>query len=51
MTFTEIVLSALRTSSGPLASHQIYEHPACEGMTRQQAEIEALVAKKVVAGK
>ena len=36
MTFTEIVLSALRTSSGPLASHQIYEHPACEGMTRQQ---------------
>lgn len=36
MTYNDIVLAALRTAGKPLASHQIYEHPACEGMTRQQ---------------
>ena len=36
MTNNDTVLEALRASGRPLASHQIYEHPACEGLTRQQ---------------
>lgn len=36
MTFNDAVLIALRDTGEPLASHQIFEHPACEGMTRQQ---------------
>ncbi len=36
MTNNDTVLEALRASGRPMASHQLYEHPACEGMTRQQ---------------
>ena len=36
MTYNDIVLHALRVAGQPLASHQLYELPACEGMTRQQ---------------
>ncbi|MBP7983248.1 MAG: hypothetical protein KAY97_00180 [Chromatiaceae bacterium] len=36
MTNNDTVLEALRASGRPMASHQLYEHPACEGLTRQQ---------------
>ena len=36
MTNKEIVLGALREAGRPLASHQIWELPACVGLTRQQ---------------
>ena len=36
MTYNDIVLYVLRTAGRPLASHELFELPDCEGMTRQQ---------------